>query len=111
MDNFDWRHGNINVDIDRNVNIDANRNFTKWEHNSYHRRGVAYDNNAVRNKFSKANVNAGDRNLDFRGRTGDQVLKPGNKPGERTEARRRQARRRTDLAGSERALQQAGGGG
>ncbi|MGH9806803.1 MAG: DUF3300 domain-containing protein [Terriglobia bacterium] len=80
-DNFDWRHGNINVDIDRNVNIDANRNFTKWEHNSYHRRGVAYDNNAVRNKFSKANVNAGDRNLDFRGRTGDQVLKPGNKPG------------------------------
>ena len=22
-DNFDWRHGNINVDIDRNVNIDA----------------------------------------------------------------------------------------
>jgi len=80
-DNFDWRHGNINVDIDRNVNVDVDRNFTKWEHNSYHRRGVAYDNDAVRNKFSKANVNAGDRNLDFRGRTGDQVLKPDNKPG------------------------------
>ncbi len=79
-DNFDWRHGNINVDIDRNVNIN-NAHFSKWEHNSYHRRGVAYDNDAVRNKFSKANVNAGDRNLDYRGRTGDQVLKPGNKPG------------------------------
>jgi len=80
-DNFDWRHGNINVDVDRNVNIDVDRNFTKWEHNSYHRRGVAYDNDVVRNKFSKANVNAGDRNLDFRGRTGDRVLKPDNKPG------------------------------
>ena len=44
-DNFDWRHGNINVDIDRNVNINRNdREFHKWEHNSYHRRGVSYNN-------------------------------------------------------------------
>ena len=83
-DDFDWRHGNIDVDIDRNVNIDVDRNFNKWEHNSYHRRGVAYDNDAVRNKFSKANINTGDRNLDFRGHSGNQVLKPGKgdgKPG------------------------------
>ena len=33
-DDFDWRHGNIDVDIDRNVNIDVDRNFNKWEHNS-----------------------------------------------------------------------------
>src|SRR4029078_11506524 len=33
-DDFDWRHGNIDIDIDRNVNIDADRNFNKWEHNS-----------------------------------------------------------------------------
>ena len=25
-DDFDWRHGNINVDIDKNVNIDRNVN-------------------------------------------------------------------------------------
>ena len=80
-DDFDWRHGNIDIDIDRNVNIDANRNFNKWEHNSYHRRGVAYNNVDVKNKFNKANINANDRKLDYRGRSGEQVLKPGNKPG------------------------------
>jgi uncharacterized membrane protein YgcG len=79
-DNIDWNRGDIDIDIDRNVNIDADRNFNKWEHNSYHRRGVAYDNDAVRNKFSKANIN-GDRNFDFRGHSGNQVLKPGAKPG------------------------------
>jgi uncharacterized membrane protein YgcG len=80
-DDFDWRHGNINVDIDRNVNIDANRNFNKWEHNSYHRRGVAYNNADVKNKFNKANINTGDRNFDFRGHSGNQVVRPDNKPG------------------------------
>jgi hypothetical protein len=79
-DDIDWRHGNIDIDIDRNINIDADRNFTKWEHNSYHRRGVAYNNTDVKNKFAKANINAGNRNLDFRGHGGDQVLKPGNLP-------------------------------
>jgi uncharacterized membrane protein YgcG len=81
-DNFDWGHGNINVDIDRDVNIDRNVNrgdvnFSKWEHNSYHRRGVNYNNADVKTKFAKANVKAGDRKLDFRGHGGEQVLKPG----------------------------------
>jgi len=76
---FDWRHGNINVDIDRNVNINRNNaHYSKWEHNSYHRRGVSYNNNNVRNKYAKTNINAGDRNLDFRGHSGNQVLKPGS---------------------------------
>ena len=84
-DNFDWGRGNINVDIDRDVNIDRNVNrgdinFSKWEHNSYHRRGVNYNNADVKTKFAKANVNAGDRKLDFRGHGGEQVLKPGNLP-------------------------------
>src|SRR5262245_12622966 len=83
---FDWGHGDINVDIDRNVNIDRNNiNAGKWEHNSYHRRGVNYDNNAVRNKFAKADQLPADRKLDYRGRSGDQVLKPGKgdlKPGD-----------------------------
>jgi len=79
-DNVDWRHGNINVDIDRNVNR-GDVNFSKWEHNSYHRRGVNYNNAEVKNKFAKANIKGGDRNLDFRGHGGNQVLKPGNKPG------------------------------
>lgn len=75
-DDVNWGRGDINVKIDR-----GDVNFNKWEHNSYHRRGVAYDNNSVRNKYSKANINTGDRNLDFRGHGGDQVLKPDTRPG------------------------------
>jgi hypothetical protein len=76
---FDWRHGNINVDIDRNVNINRNNvHYSKWEHNSYHRRGVSYNNTQVRNKFGNANARPGDRKLDYRGHSGNQVLKPGS---------------------------------
>jgi hypothetical protein len=44
-DRFDWNHGNINVN--RNVN---------WQHNSYHRRGVSYNNVNVKNKYAKTNI-------------------------------------------------------
>ena len=74
-DYFNWGHGDIDVDIDRNVNIDRNNiNVGKWEHN-----------NAVKNKFAKAGTLPSDRKLDYRGRGGDQVLKPGTgglKPGD-----------------------------
>jgi hypothetical protein len=54
--------------IDRNVNIDRNNiNVGKWEHNSYHRRGVKYDNNAIRNQFAKAGTLPSDRKLDYKG--------------------------------------------
>jgi hypothetical protein len=67
-DNINWDRGDINVNIDRNVNRNVERNFTKWEHNAYHRRGVSYNNDAVRNKYAKGNARAAaDRNLD-RGR-------------------------------------------
>jgi hypothetical protein len=82
-DNFDWDRGDINVNIDRNVNRNVDRNFQKWEHNSYHRRGVSYNSDAVRNKFAKGNPRPADRNLD-RGRSGQQALNVG-KPGGGTE--------------------------
>ena len=47
---------------------------------------MAYNNAEVKNKFAKANIKGGDRNLDFRGRSGDQVLKPGS--GDRSQYRR-----------------------
>jgi uncharacterized protein DUF3300/endosialidase-like protein len=74
-DNIDWDRGDINVNIDRNVNRNVERNFQKWEHNSYHRRGVSYNSDTVRNKFAKGTARAAvaDRNLD-RGRKGEQVL-------------------------------------
>jgi Protein of unknown function (DUF3300)/Chaperone of endosialidase len=82
-DNFDWGRGNINVDIDRDIDINRNVNrsdvkFSNWQHNSHHRRGVNYNNDAVKNKFANANIKSGDRKLDYRGRSGEQVLKPGN---------------------------------
>src|SRR6476660_7699955 len=83
-DNFDWRHGNINVDIDKNVNIDkhVDRNNVKtgnWEHNPQHRKGVNYKDKSVQNKFGKDAVKSADRKLDYRGRSGEQVLKPDKK--------------------------------
>ena len=43
---------------------------------------MSYNNEDVRNKYAKADVRSGDRKLDYRGRGGEQVLKPGNtKPG------------------------------
>jgi len=74
-DDFDWNRGDINVDIDRNVNRNVDRSSQKWEHNSYHRRGVSYNSDAVKNKFANGNARAAaDRKLDYRGRSGDQVL-------------------------------------
>ena len=79
-DNIDWNGGDINIDVDRNIDIDRKN----WQHDSHHRRGVKYDNDAVRNKFAKADARPTDRKLDYRGRSGEQVLKPGTgdrKPG------------------------------
>jgi Protein of unknown function (DUF3300)/Chaperone of endosialidase len=85
-DNIDWNGGDINIDVDRNIDIDRNVDIdrNKWQHDSNHRRGVKYNNDAVRNKFAKADARPTDRKLDYRGRTGEQVLKPGTgdrKPG------------------------------
>jgi len=66
-DGFDWRGDNIRVNANRNVNINNNNvNVSNWQHNSYHRRGVNYNNTEVRKKFSKSDL--ADKTGDFRGR-------------------------------------------
>ncbi len=82
-DNIDWNGGDINIDVDRNTNIDRNVDIdrNKWQHDSHHRRGVKYNNDAVRNKFAKGDARPTDRKLDYRGRSGEQVLKPGTEAG------------------------------
>jgi Protein of unknown function (DUF3300) len=85
-DGFDWGHGNIRVDIDKTVNINkhVDRHDVKrgdWHHDSHHRRGVSYKNKDVRNKYAKGPAKGGDRKLDYRGRGGEEVLKPGDRPG------------------------------
>jgi hypothetical protein len=55
------------------------RTTNVWNHNPAHRQGVRYNNANVQQRFGNNNVRAGasDR-MDFRGKGGQQVLKPGN---------------------------------
>ncbi len=85
--NINWNNNNINI----------NRGNNNWVHNPTHRQGIRYSNTEVGNRFG-GNRNAGvsDR-TDFRGRGGQQVLRPdgGARPGS---------------AGGERAANRTGGG-
>ena len=71
-----WGENNINVNRNTNINnINAGGN---WQHNPQHRQGVKYNNTGVQQKFGNNNVRGGSQDrMDFRGRSGDQVLKPG----------------------------------
>ncbi|MGC2319488.1 MAG: DUF3300 domain-containing protein, partial [Bradyrhizobium sp.] len=72
-----WGRGNINVNRPVNVN-NVNINSNNWQHNPVHRQGVKYNNTNVQQKFSNNNIRAGSQDrMDFRGRGGDQVIKPG----------------------------------
>src|SRR5712672_2903626 len=54
-----------------------------WQHNPSHRQGVRYNNANVQQRFGNNNLKAGVSNrMDFRGRDGQQVLRPGqDRPG------------------------------
>lgn len=74
-----WGNNNININND----IDINKR-NKWEHNVEHRHGVRYNNDSVKQKFAKGDIGNRDQRMDFRGRDGQQVLKPGSdRPGDR----------------------------
>src|SRR5437879_3202128 len=71
--------GNRNVYINHRTTNIANG----WQHNAAHRQGVRYNNTNVQQRFGNNNLKAGaaDR-TDFRGRDGQQVLRPGqDRPG------------------------------
>jgi uncharacterized protein DUF3300/endosialidase-like protein len=82
---FNW--GGNNININRNVNINnINRgNGNNWVHNPAHRQGVRYSNANVAAKFGgNGNIAGGAQNrMDFRGRSGQQVLNPGAGGGNR----------------------------
>ena len=69
---FNWGNRNVYVNH-RTTNINGG-----WQHNAAHRQGVRYNNANVQQRFGNNNLKAGagDR-MDFRGRDGQQVLKPG----------------------------------
>ena len=72
--NCNWGGGDVNINVNKAANIDRNFDRTKvqggkWQHDASHRQGVAYRDNASREKFSK-NVPGADARGDFRGRSG-----------------------------------------
>ena len=74
--NVNW--GNNNININRNANINNINAGGNWQHNPQHRQGVKYNNTNVQQKFGNNNRGGSQDRMDFRGRSGDQVLKPGS---------------------------------
>jgi Protein of unknown function (DUF3300) len=99
-----WGGNNINVNRNTNINnINAGGN---WQHNPAHRDGVRYNNSNVQQKFGNNNIRNGSQGRqDFRGRSGDQVLKPGGGAGSGG------AGNRPGTGGGGAANRPAGGGG
>ncbi|MGF6600813.1 hypothetical protein P3T23_005552 [Paraburkholderia sp. GAS448] len=71
-----WGGGDVNINTDKAANI--NRNFDRskvegqggrWQHDASHRQGVAYRDNATRDKF--AGSSGADRRSQYRGRGTD----------------------------------------
>jgi hypothetical protein len=69
---FNWTNNNILANRPANINEIG----SKWQHRPEHRQGVRYRNDDVARKFGDKNRVRNDA-PDFRGRKGDQVLKPG----------------------------------
>lgn len=67
-----WGGNDVNINVNKAANIDRNFDRTKveggrWQHDGSHREGVAYRDNATREKYSRGVAGAEGRN-DFRGR-------------------------------------------
>src|SRR5262249_47622484 len=67
--------GNNNITVNRTTNI--NNVGNNWQHNPQHRQGVKYNNANVQQKFGNNTRAGSETRNDFRGRSGEQVLKPG----------------------------------
>jgi hypothetical protein len=73
-----WNNNNININNPGNRPGGGNN----WQHRPEHRQGVRYGNADVRQKFGNNDLRAGSGNrMDFRGRGGEQVLRPGGDRG------------------------------
>ncbi|MBR1252602.1 DUF3300 domain-containing protein [Bradyrhizobium sp. AUGA SZCCT0240] len=76
---FNWGNRNLYVNhFNRTTNVG-----NSWQHNPAHRQGVRYNNVNVQQRFGNNNLKAGASNrMDFRGRDGQQVIRPGqDRPG------------------------------
>ena len=72
-----WGNNNININRPRVNPLGGNN----WQHNPAHRHGVRYNNSNVQQRFG-GNRGGAENWMDFRGRGGEQVLRPGGeRPG------------------------------
>lgn len=101
-----WGNNNININRSTNINNIGNN----WQHNPQHRQGVRYNNTSVQQKFGNNSIRGGSQDrMDFRGRGGDQVLKPGG--GQANLGDRGGAGNRPGAGGGGAANRPGGGGG
>lgn len=122
--NCNWGGGDVNINVNKAVNIDRNFDKTKinnngsWKHDAGHRGGVAYRDNATRERYGKSSAGATGRS-EYRGRDGgaggDRHAGAGNRggaTGDRAAAGNRAAGGDRNLGGAERASagNRAGGG-
>jgi hypothetical protein len=74
---WNWGGGNYNANINRNVNINRNNlnvsniQTSRWQHDSAHRKGVAYRDQASRDRYGQRGVGSADARRDFRGYSQD----------------------------------------
>jgi hypothetical protein len=72
--NCNWGGGDVNINVEKAANIDRNfdrnkvqRNGNRWQHDAGHRQGVAYRDNATRQRYA-GNVAGADARSQYRGR-------------------------------------------
>src|SRR5690349_18420594 len=107
--NCNWGGGDVNINVNKAANIDRNFDRTKveggkWKHDAGHRQGVAYRDNATRNRYANG-VQGADARRDYRGRTGGATERAG--VANRAEAANR-ADRQNNVTTADRAGRNAG---
>ncbi len=95
-----WHTGDVNVNVNKSVNINNthinnfnNNNFNKWQHDPDHRRGVAYHDNAMAQKYGQTQRGGADQRQQYRGFDGNargDSAKAANRQGANTTAANRQ---------------------
>lgn len=72
---WNWGGGDVNVNVNRNTNINRNQvshyNTQRWQAEASHRKGVAYRNEANRQRYGQTGGGSADNRRDFRGHAGD----------------------------------------
>ncbi|MEM5461947.1 DUF3300 domain-containing protein [Paraburkholderia phytofirmans] len=110
--NCNWNNNDVNINVNKAANIDRNFDRTKveggkWKHDAGHRQGVAYRDNATRDRYSKGTQGA-DARRDYRGRTGGATerasvanrAEAGNRTGRQNNATAADRTGRTNTAGA-----------